>query len=216
MPDRSAIRDWVRQQTLVEVDDFSNDKLNLALDQGIREIAAMQPWPFLQAESSFLTTEDEQSYPLPSDFSTLEAVYYEGGDPLPESTRRAAVREFNDQTAETAEAFYFWMEELTLVPTPSTPFIPVYMDYQREPILLTNDTQEPEFHSSFHMILAEYAASKVWEREEDLERATFHYGQFLRGVAAMNIHYTNRGADDPIIIGDGTARVYYPYGWQLG
>lgn len=214
MPTRGEIRDWVRQQTLVESDDFSDAKLNTVLDQGIREIAMAHRWPFLEASTTFQTTEDVAGYPFPSDFARLEAVYFDGGDPLVETTRRDAQKEFGDETASEAERYYFWQEQINLAPIPNVAFVDVNVDYQREPTLLANDTDVPEFHSAFHMILAEYGAAKVWEREEDLERSAFHARMFARGVRDMIDFYSARGKDDPIIFGENTARVRTPWSWQ--
>lgn len=213
MANRSEIRDWVRQQTLVEADDFADSKLNNVINQGVREVADADEWPFLEATANLIIEDGSSAYDLPADFATMIAVYDADGDVLPETTRRAAIQDFGSPTADEPQAWYFFGEQIHFVPAPASTII-LTLDYIKTPTLLNADQATPEWHAAHHMILAEYAAHKVWEREEDLERSAYHRQLFEIGLGQMRRHYRNRSVDTPIIVGGRVNRRSYPWSWQ--
>lgn len=213
MADRSEIRDWVRQQTLIEADDFAADKLNAVINQGVAEVGNAWDWPFLEASEELIIEDGQAAYDFPTNFSRLIAITDEDGNVIPETTRRLALEDFAGADDRSPEAWYFFGEQFVFVPSPSeTEYLTV--DYLVHPTTLANDTDEPQWHSAFHMILAEYAAHKVWEREEDLERSGYHRQLFEIGLNQMKQHYRNRGQDSPIVLGGRAMRVAYPWSWQ--
>lgn len=214
MPDLAAIRNYARRQTLIESDDVADVNLRDYANQGIREVAATRFWPFLQAETTIATVAAQRGYNLPADFARLEAVYFADGILLDELTRRQAVADYEGDTSSQPEYFYLWKSQIVLVPTPSVGSLTVYLDYQKTPTELTNDVDTPEWHSAFHLILGDYVASKIWEREEDLEKATFHLNAFYRGVDGLHEYYANRAKDGPLIVGGQVNRISYPWDWM--
>lgn len=204
MPDRSDIRDYARELTLVESDDWSDAKVNALINQGIRELSTLYDWPYLEAEDTISLLADQDEYSLPSDFSDLIEVIGDGGEELTETTRRRAQRKYLGNDGGTPEEFYFFKEKIYFVPTPSSPsFSTVVIDYHRTPTTLNNDVDVPEFHETFHLIIADYAAAKIWEREEDFHRSNFYMGKFYDGGLRMMNHYRNRSQDAPLIVGGG-------------
>jgi len=207
------IRDWVRQQTLVEAADFSAANLTTVINQGLYELGTAGDWPFLDASAALIIEDGADAYALPTGFDRLVAVYDDDGVMLPETHRRSAVQQFRAPVPGKPQAFYLWQEQLVFVPAPDTTFF-MTVDYRKLPTLLVNDTDVPEWHPAFHMVLAEYAASKVWEREEDMERAGFYYGNFLGKVNDMELFYRNRGMDSPLVVGFAQKFNDRPWSWQ--
>lgn len=207
MPTRAEIRDWVRQHTLVEADDYADDKIDNVINQGIRDLSTQFSWPFLEASTTILFEEGQYAYDLPADFAHLSGVLRDDcACLLREMTPREAWVEYGEppKTGTNPEYFYIWADQLYGLPqkgsgsTPST----LTVFYLRRPTLLTSDIQEPEFPPQFHMMLAEYAAAKVWEREEDLEKSNYHMERYYTGVEAMARFYLNRADDTPVVVGE--------------
>ena len=208
MPDRAAIRDWIREQTLVEVDDFADDKINNIIDQGIREISAKFDWPYLAESEQINLVQGTPAYNIPADMAKLRAIVHDGF--------QVRIREVAPTTVWEAEGglptdgspkqFFIWAGQFVFRPIPDAAgTATVY--YHRTPTLLTNDNQEPEFDSQFHLVLADYGSQIVWEREEEFEKAEVFGQRFSQGVERMARFYLNRGADSPMTFGERPNRV---------
>lgn len=209
MPDRAEIRDWVRQHTLVEIDDYADDKIDNVINQGIRDLSTQFSWPYLEATDTITLVSDTASYAVPADFARLQAVVSsESPYKLQEVTAQAAwMRWASDADTDRPQHFYMRADNIIFVPTPSGASLPdITVFYYRQPTVLANDTDEPEFASQFHLVLAEFAAAKVWEREEDLTRSEYYMGRYFAGVETMARYYLNRADDYPLVIGAGTSR----------
>lgn len=205
MPNRAEIRDWVRQHTLIEEDDYADSKINAVINQGIRDLATQFDWPFLQTSYSFNVEEGQSAYPLPADFSHLAAaVRSSSGDVMVEITPQEAWSEYGgDRTSDNPRFFYLWGNEFVVAPAKSGERpMAVTLYYFRHPHVLSADTAEPEFDAQFHMLLAEFAAAKVWEREEDLTRSNYYMDRYYAGVERMARYYLKRTDHFPLVIGE--------------
>lgn len=210
MSDLAAIRDFVREQTLIEIDDWSNAKVLNVINEGIREVASRFRWPFLSASAQISVTAGTQSYALSSIASNVQRIAA-----IIDNTRRVKLQEVEPQYAwelyggdapdsDEALAFYLWGESLYLLPTPSANESNAYtMFYYKTPTELSNDTDVPEWSSQFHMLLADYAIARVWEREEDFQKAQAAQQRFDLRVEQMARHYLNRVEDEPLVYGKG-------------
>lgn len=209
MPTRSEIRDWVRQHTLVEADDYADDKVNNVINQGIRDLSSQFTWPFLQTSTVIDLQTTVASYALPSDFAHLAAAIRDDcACPVVEVVPRDAWDRW-DSTADTDKPahYYMWGGNIVFAPTPVGASLPdVTLYYYREPTILNNDTDSPEFATQFHMVLAEFAAAKVWEREEDLTRSNYYMERYYAGVERMARHYLNRTDKYPLVMGGARTR----------
>lgn len=211
MPTRAEIRDWAREQTLIEVDDFTDDKINAILDQGIRDCAVKFDWPFLAKSDSITLVGGTESYALPADLGKLRALVLDG--------TRYRLREISSNTAwenegglpgsGTPRTFFIWGSNVLFRPIPDAAgTVTVY--YHKTPTLLTNDTSTPEWDAQFHMILADFAAQHMWEREEEFEKAEVFAQRYANGVEQMARYYLNRASDSPLVYG------YRPYTRRTG
>lgn len=210
----AEIRTWVRTQTLVDTDEMSNTVLLTILNQAIEDVASTTSWPWLEASTTITTVADQNNYSLPADFAKLEALYFDDRDLIVETTRRRAKQVHGTDTTMYPDQFYFYGEEIVFAPTPSTSSLTINLDYQKTPTALSSDSDTPEWHTGFHYIIAEYAAAKVWEREEDLEKVGYHMGAFYDGINRMMMFYASRSEDAPLVIGGSIGPVRYPWDWQ--
>lgn len=74
MAQLSAIRDFVREQTLIETDDWSNVKIDNVINEGIQEVASRFRWPFLAGSAQVSVTSGTQSYALSSIASDVQRI----------------------------------------------------------------------------------------------------------------------------------------------
>ena len=216
MSDLAAIRDWVREQTLVESTDWSNTKILNVINQGIRDLSVRFPWPFLATSNTLTTVAAQQAYTYDtiSDFAgtaqklfEIEAIVdMDGRVKLEEIPAADAFKLYGGDMPTTTGAthFFTWGSSIYLLPTPSandTDRYTVY--YYRSPTELANDTDTPEWDARFHMVLAEYAIAKVWEREEEIGKSRAADQRYNEGVERMAQFYLNRAQDYPAVLGGG-------------
>lgn len=208
MPDRSDIRAWARNQTLLETDDISNTDVDAIINQGLRKISTQFPWPWLATSTTQVLSDGVQSYALPSDLDHLEKVIYVGKSiPLEEVSSLEAWHRKGDQFASGDPThFFIWGEDLMLSPIPTSTSGSIKLYYYKRPTALTDDTDEPPFAEQFHLILADYTIARLWEREEDFSKAEEAERAFLTGVNDMARYYLNRATDHPTVFGGGLSQ----------
>ena len=202
MPTRAEIRDLVRSQTLVESDDYTDDKVDNLINQAIRDLSVRFDWPFLAKIDTIAVTDATDTYPLPSDCSRVEAILLDGySERLREMSPATALSEEGGvQAAGTPDSFFLWGESIVLRPQPSAnATVRVY--YYRTPTVLTNDSDTPEFAEQFHYVLSDFVMQQLWEREEDFEKGAVYNARYAQGVESMARFYLNRVADHPVTVG---------------
>lgn len=205
MPTLSEIRDFARQQTLLDVDDIDNSKLNNIINEGVREVASRFNWPFLTANTTLSFTADQRSESLPAAVRKIEVVILDGGKRLAELPASSAWTDYGDEfKSGTPRQFFLWGDDIYLVPYPDTA-VTLDIYYYTAPTALANDTDEPGWADRFHMVLADYAIWRLWEREEDFRKAAQAQAVFGQRVEQMARHYMNRANDAPLVFGQPQA-----------
>lgn len=206
MPTLSDIRDWVREQTLMEEADIATTKLNNIINQGVREVSARFDWPWLASESTISTVAGQANYDLPTDLGRIEVVIDSDDDRRLDQVAPADAwdqygGDFPDGTPTT---FFVWGSKIYLLPVPTKNETDAYtIHYYGSVSTLDNDSSEPAWEDRFHMLLADYAISKVWEREEEPAKAREAEGDFDQAVERMARFYLDRANDTPMIYGAG-------------
>ena len=209
---RSSIRARIRVLTLMETDDISNDDLNNIINEGVDAVGGRFEWPFLAAMDSFGVTAATQGYAFTSIASNvvgqIAAVVRTGKHRISEISPQDALAQYGDDFGEGSDAthYFVWGTSVYLVPTPDTTEAAAYkLYYFRRPTTLDNDVDEPEWERQFHELLVSYGCSKVWEREEDMEKAKYWSDKFDQSVEAMARFYLNRADDHPVIVGESAS-----------
>lgn len=216
---RTQLRSWVRNETLVEVDQFSDAAVNDIFNEGLRTISTMFHWPFLATQTTTAFVASQEAYALPADLGRIAAVYVTG-----ERTRLREVgphdaweRHGGDFPTGTPSEFFIWGSNIHLLPIPDVSSGSITLRYYRQPTLMTDDSHSPEFAPEFHVIVADFACLHIWHREEDFTKAKVYADRFAEGVERMARFYNQRAEDQPIVVGEpakGTRRflgVHLPY-----
>ena len=203
MPDRAAIRDYTRELTLVEADDIGNDKINNIINQGLRELASRFRWPWLETTTTINVSAGTRSYALPSDFQYMHSLIRASSKIRLRavSASKALGLYGDDFPTGNAEGFYLWGSTLHLTRDPASAET-LNLFYHQAPTILSNDTDSPAFDSQFHLLLADYATSKIWEREEDFVKAKASENRWDDGVEQMARWYQDQTNDMPMVLGE--------------
>jgi len=209
MPNRGAIRAWVRAETLVEATMMSDADINAIIDQGTRDISTRFEWPFLAATSTIAFVANQQAYNLPADFDRLAVALVDNTSTrLQEVSPESYWSSYGDVPATgTPSYFLIWGSQLWVSPVPTAATGGLVIYYWRMPTLMTDDSHSPEFASQFHLILADFACQHLWHREEDFSKARAYGERFLEGVERMARYYLGRAQESPFVMGDGLDRI---------
>lgn len=208
MPNRLAIRNWVRAETLIESTMMSDADINAIIDQGMRDLSTRYPWPFLATTGSGGTLNfvaAQQAYPLPTNLQKLGVVLLDNTTTkLREISPHSAWAAYGDQPLTgTPSMFYVWGLNIHVLPVPVASTGGLILQYYRKITALTDDTHVPEFDDQFHLIVADYVCQNLWHREEDFSKARVYGDRYLAGVESMARYYLQRAEDQPFIMGDG-------------
>lgn len=211
MANLAAIRDYVREQALIEVDDWASDKLNTVINEGYLEVSQRFDWPWLESSNLFGVTADQQAYTLASiaaggeEIATIQAIVdVDRRQRLTEIGSNEAFQRFGNDwsTSSRAYEFFIWANEINLIPVPDTTEANAYKIYYfKKPTVLASDAAVPEWDEQFHYVLAQWALARVWEREEDYEKGSIWQEKFEEQVERMARYYLDRAVNVPQVVG---------------
>lgn len=209
----------IRTSTLVPSTQVTDDQVLSWINEGYYRIVSQRSWPWLEQSGELATVAAQQAYPLATSIvDDVEAV-----TPVARSVRRivavyddtkrvrlrqwspsTAVSVFGDQwtSSQHAYAFYIWGGSLHLIPVPSDSDILYRVLLHKAPTALTVGGA-PEFDPIFHHCLAHYGEFRMWQREEDLDKATAAYAHYSDMVERMASWYAQTVDDSPWQIGVG-------------
>lgn len=210
---RADLRTFIRRQSLITTTEISDASLNTDLEQGILDVATQYAWPWMLKIGTITTAAGTPAYALPADLMYIRNLIHDAeGQASLEPTTLEVVKLVYGDNVGSSDLPHLWYQsepaKITFVPTPSA-VKTVNLHYYATPDLATTfnqDTHTPPWHSAFHIILADYALNKIWEREEDYGRASDHLGRYLQGVDRMANYYTQRFPAQPLVVGGGLSR----------
>lgn len=224
--DLDAIRAAARRQTNLTTADISDADLLTILNEGLREVATQHRWEWLFKSSTLTTVANTAEIALPADFMFMGMVQEDGtgNEPL----QNISFSEYkywygdNASTSSTGTLFYIRYDDGTgkigIYPTPSANATDNYdIFYYRTPTELSAGTDVPEFDARFHSLLVDYAAYRLWEREEYFDEAERSFQKYARRLREMMQFYNTRYKERRFIYGDGTRNrridVRRRFGW---
>ena len=209
--DRAEIRTLVRTITRTETQDVDDAALDLYLDEGYAEIVSNRPWPwtYVDTPETVVLTPDVNEYTLGATVRRVVAVIeVEQRYPLTNiSINDWARRQDSIQSTSRPVWYVYQAGKLKLWPVPATnDSLDVY--YHAFPVW---DTDPPVFDSTFHTAIADWSMSRLWEQEEDLEKANDYRQRFEIKMTRMAKFYNTEMLDRPMIYGGGDAGVARPH-----
>ena len=177
--------------------------------------------PWLVGIEEIITEADTANYTPIADVVSIVAIVEDGvRGRLTPVTRSEVLQRYGDAvpTGAVAKFYYLWGGDIYFVPTPST-VTTYHINMVGLPVLFTATSDEPAMLASFHNVLADYVEARVWEREEEFEKAIQAQGRFELGVRNMRLAYQSQTNRQPWAIGDGRPGVFNsntPFGEDWG
>jgi hypothetical protein len=205
--DRSELRDYVRDATLLGTGSLPDAELDLKLDSGIRAISTSFAWPWLDASSALATVPSTQNYAVPATAMHIVAITQDDAKVrLREISPKTAWQRYGgDAPTSDPRTFYIWADELYLLPIPGT-IINYTVWFRKEPTVLATDGDEPEWSELFHEVLGDWVIQQVWERQEQFGYAQAAAVEYGGGLERMAQFYMNRADPEPMIYGENPER----------
>ncbi len=224
----TALTSAARRQTSLTTSDISDADVLTILNEGIQEISAMQRWDFLHTREVIDVVANTVEANLPSDFRLMDFVQQVGkrNGPLVMLSFSEYSYRYGDDPSTGSQARYFYLrtedgtQKIGFYPTPASSGTGAYeIFYFKSPTLLVNGSDEPEWDDQFHRILVDYAAFRLWEREEYFDESQRAFQRYARTLGDMVKFYRMRHKQTRMIVGGGAhARGYgdirYHYGWE--
>lgn len=224
----TALLAAVRRQTNLTTADVSDADVTAILNEGIQEIASLKRWDWLYTDSTISVTAGTVEYTLPADFNFMGFVMQDSlsNGPLLMLSHEEYVYRFGDNPSSGSQARYFYLRmddgvsKIGFYPTPSATSTDEYkIFYYKNPTELAAGGDEPAWDASLHNILVDYAAYRLWEREEYFDETQRAFSKYARRLNDMMRFYKMRGKVNRFIVGGGAyfggyrdPRVHY--GWE--
>ncbi len=199
------IIDRIRQKTLIDSSEITDNQMILWINDGQDEIANRANWDWLMGTENITTVAAQANYALTADWTSISTIIEDNQRrPLVPVTVEAIRRQYGDDIPDGTRAkyYYIWADELYLLPVPSTAGVIYHVYAEGLPTLFLTTSDAPEFMQTFHKVLADYVEARVWEREEEFEKSQIADGRFEFGVRQMVVAYQSRQKLDPWAVGD--------------
>ena len=208
--DRAALTNLVRKITRTETHDVADATLDLYLDEGYAEIVSNRPWPWTYVD----TPEDVTLVAGTNEYDLDDTV-----------RRVVTVIELEQRYALTNISINDWARRQESISSTSRPVWYVYQNGKLKlwPVPATTDTlqvyyhafpvwvaDDPAFDASFHTAIADWAMSRLWEQEEDMEKADDYRQRFEVKLNRMGKFYNTEMLDRPMIFGGGVDGTAHP------
>lgn len=206
----------VRRETLVTSTDVPDASITEELNNAYHVTQAAFSWPWTHGSYTLTTTANTQSYDMHNGGlkvrRVLGIVEIDERVRLYEMSPQEAWNRFGGKPPENnrATSYYVWDEKIWLLPKP--PAVPAFaantytVYVEQQPADLSAGGDLPAFTAQFHHILADWAAARIWEREEDFEKAERAMARFREGLEGMARYYLNPGAEVVTVMGERRSR----------
>lgn len=170
------------------------------LNEGQFQIARGVEAPEYQTVQTVLTEQGVYKYALPENFLRTQDIYY---PELQMRLRMCDLQQFDSTTriAEGPPAMYtLYSNELWLFPTPNTSEEELQHRYIHNPPWLVEDEDIPQLNPNYWHLLIDYAVSRAYRAEDDLEMAQAHRTLYKEDLDAYATDVQDRFADRPRVI----------------
>lgn len=194
--------------------DFAFTTFDVFFKEGVNTVAGFRNWDWLHVRVNVDTTADQTEYDIStdwsiSDFSAVDSIVQVGErrGKLQRISYDKYLNLYGDdpRSNDRLRAYYLRGDDtIGLLPTPSTSDSPgLVFSYYKQPTLLTSDSSEPEWHTNYHRILANFVASRMLETNEYYEEARRQMSEFRFALQEMSDFYDRQTDNDAFIYGDG-------------
>lgn len=210
----SDVRAMVRTITDLEVDDLSDDTIDLYVRDGYYRILDLEKrWSFLEVSFNFTTQNGVRAYPIASMSSEAITQVSSIIDNTAIGYRLSMIG--HDMAEETYVGSYdtaanplfytLWAGNVNLYPKPNNARVLACRGY-REPYDWQTEGGDVDASPSLHFPLVYYAVSRVYQQLEDTTMASIYKQSFDEGVALARKSATEPNSHYPIILAHGQTR----------
>ena len=212
--------DRVRTKTMVGTSELADTGMILWFNDAADEISNRFDNPWLVGVEDIVSVAAQASYTPAADIVSIIAIVVDGetGRLVP-VTRTEVLQRYGDAVPSgTPKFYYLWDGDIYFLPTPDAAKT-YHINLIGLPVLFTATTDEPAMLASFHNVLADYVEARVWEREEEFEKALQAQSRFEMGVRSMRLAYQSQTNRQPWALGDGRPAVFNsntPFGEDWG
>ena len=173
------------------------------INQGFRTLQSMFDWSWMQDTEQVTSTAGSGSVALTKNWKRLTRVKEDGASFVLTWTPYDELLHRFPNDARKGRPSWWSMSggKLWLGPVPDsarTYDIAGYA-YQSD---LSAGTDTPPFDAQQHHLLVDFAAARLWERDEDFHRAAYYMRQFDTQVASMLAAERAQGEQRPSILGE--------------
>lgn len=199
------IIDAARAVCLLSTSDISDAKMIKWVNEANDKVCSAFDWPFLKdSDDTIQTGSGTGIADMPADFARLRTVLLKDKTTkLAEISDNEAWERWGDDYPDgTPSVFWFTDEDTIQIAPIESGQTDLTVHYWKTPTALTAVGNTPVFDDRFHLVLADWVLYRVYEREEDYQKAQRHEVAFNRGINDMARHYFNQAQDYPIVMGE--------------
>jgi hypothetical protein len=208
--DRGDIRGFARSITDLDALDISDALLNMYIKDGYDRVIAMErSWPFFEDSATLNAVANTQTYAL----SGINSGQFREISSLLDTGRNLRLQYISHDEAEGSNRgftittrplyFSFWEQSLYLWPRPSENVTYTVRGYRVPTNWTANDTTECDMDERLHQSLVYYAASKMYEYQEDPDMAAVYEKQFRESVAMARDDIMRIPVNSPMMLSVG-------------
>ncbi len=177
----------------------NRERIKAWLNEAQFQIARQVEAPEYQTIQTLLTKASVFKYQLPENYLRTQDIYY---PELSTRLRMCDLQQFDQMSRwEGPPARYtMYAKELWLFPTPTESEIELEHRYIHNPQWLTEDEDIPELNPNYWHLLIDYAVSKAFRAEDDLEAAQAHRTLYKEDLQAYADDVQDRFVDRPRVV----------------
>lgn len=164
----AQMRDAVRVRIGVPASDtFSTDPvLTDLLNEALQAVASEADWPWMQAATTFVTSDGTGTYTPPDDWARTRSLCIDGYDSM-EWRSLAEIREYLTTLKAVPMVYTVTGEDILLRPVPNGTYT-VTHDYLIEEPALVSDTDTPIMPSQYHYAIVAFACHLAHARNNEV------------------------------------------------
>ncbi len=206
MTTRAELRTLIRAIGRFQTHDVSDSTMDTYLDEGYREVVSSREWPwcYITTPQTITMVSGTAEYAINAAVKRIiSVVNVDQKYPLRKVSQSDWANVQNQVTGSTHPvAWTMGNRTLHVWPTPgTTDDLDVY--HYGHPAWAAADATEPAFDEAFHEMLANWALSRLWEQEEDMEKADDYRARFEVKLIRMGKFYDSELSQRPAIFGGG-------------
>lgn len=212
----TEIRDHVRQQLDLEVDELPDEQLNHFVREAFNRIAKAETrWPFYDLVATFIT--EDSSFSVSSMIETavdkIVSLVIQGPSSAPlkwidheEALARfgSGNNQFPTGTPTHFSTYGLGGSNVHVWPRPTSSYT-YYVRYIRPPVDWITLGQPPDIPEDMHDLLLNFSLARAYLHQDEADMAAFYQTEFDRGLDVARKAYIHTPFTQPLVLGQTPA-----------